>query len=105
MRSTKRENLGTEPAELTDPEREAASERFCVIWPFLEAGVPLKRIAEEQGKSLRTLRYWVALYRKGDIPALVPKRKCRSDRGKRRMRQRGRAEESLLTDAVANEPA
>ncbi len=56
MRSTKHENLGTELAKLTDPERRAASERFRVIWPFLEAGVPLKRIAEEQGKSLRTLR-------------------------------------------------
>ncbi len=85
MSSTKQDNLGTELAKLTDPERRAASERFRVIWPFLEAGVPLKRIAEEQGKSLRTLRYWVALYRKGDIPALAPK--PRSDRGKRRMRE------------------
>ncbi len=91
MRSTKQDNLGTEPAELTDPERQAASERFCVIWPFLECGVPLKRIAEEQGKSLRTLRYWATLYRKSNIPALVPKRKCRSDRGKRRMREESKA--------------
>lgn len=72
MRSAKDDNLGTELAKLTDPQRRAASERFRVIWPFLEAGVPLKQIAEKHGKSLRTLRYWVALYRKGDIPALVP---------------------------------
>lgn len=61
MRSTKRENPGTEPAELTDSERQAASERFHIILPFLEGRVPLKRIAQEHGKSLRTLRYWVAL--------------------------------------------
>ncbi len=90
MRSTesensRSENSGTELAELTDPQRQAASERFRTIWPYLEGGVPLKRIAREHGKSLRTLRYWVALHRKGDIPALVPKR--RSDRGKRRMRE------------------
>lgn len=84
MRSTRSEDPATELAELTDPERQAASERFRLIWPFLEAGVPLKRIAEKSGKSVRTLRYWVALYRRGDIPTLVPK--PRSDRGKRRMR-------------------
>jgi putative transposase len=82
--SAKAENLGTELAKLTDPQRRAASERFRVIWPFLEGGVPLKRLAEKHGKSVRTLRYWVALYRKGDILALAPK--PRSDRGKRRMR-------------------
>ena len=57
MRSTKQDNLGTEPAELTDAERQVASERFRVICPFLEAGVPLKRLAQEHGRSLRTLRY------------------------------------------------
>jgi transposase-like protein len=77
--SAKAENLGTELAKLTDPQRRAASERFRVIWPFLEGGVPLKRLAEKHGKSVRTLRYWVALYRKGDILALAPK--PRSDRG------------------------
>ncbi len=85
MRSTKPEDPGMDLAELTDPEREAATERFRIIWPFLEAGVPLKRLAQEHGKSLRTLRYWVAVYRDGDLPALVPRR--RSDRGKRRMRE------------------
>ncbi len=89
MRSAKYDNVGTELAEPIDPERQAASERFRVIWPFLEAGVPLKRLAKEQGKSLRTLRYWVALYRKGDIPALVSK--SHSDRGKRRMREESKA--------------
>jgi transposase-like protein len=77
--SAKAENLGTELAKLTDPQRRAASERFRVIWPFLEGGVPLKQLAEKHGKSVRTLRYWVALYRKGDILALAPK--PRSDRG------------------------
>lgn len=61
MRPTKQDNLGTEPAELTDAERQAASERFRVTWPFVECGVPLKRIAEEHVKSLRTLLYWVAI--------------------------------------------
>jgi hypothetical protein len=60
VRSAKSEVPGTELAKLTDPERQAASERFRVILPFLEASVPLKRIAEEPGKSLRSLRYWVA---------------------------------------------
>lgn len=79
MSSAKAENLGTELAKLTDPQRRAACERFRVIWPFLEGGVPLKQLAEKHGKSVRTLRYWVALYRKGDILALAPK--SRSDRG------------------------
>jgi transposase-like protein len=86
VRSTRPEDPGTELAKLTDPERRAASERFRVIWPLLYAGVPLKRLAGEHGKSLRTLRYWVALYRKGDLPALAPK-PC-SQRGKCRIRRR-----------------
>lgn len=81
-------------AELSDSQREAASERYRVIQPFLEEGIPLKRITEESGKSLRTLRYWIALYRKGGLPSLVPKN--RSDRGKRRMR----TELKALAEAV-----
>lgn len=94
MRSTQSEDQSTALAKLTDPERRAASERFRIIWPFLEAGVPLKRIAEKHGKSLRTLRYWVAFYRKGEFAALVPKR--RSDRGQRRMR----ADLKVLAEAL-----
>ena len=86
MRSTRPEDPGTELAKLTDPERRAASERFRVIWPLLYAGVHLKRLAEGHGMSLRTLRYWAALYRKGDLPALAPK--PRSQRGKCRIRRR-----------------
>lgn len=81
-------------ADLTDAEREVASKRFHAISGFLERGVPLEQIALEHGKSLRTLRYWVALYRQGDLPALAPKR--RSDRGRRHMREELKA----LAEAV-----
>jgi putative transposase len=55
--------------------------RIRAIRPFLEEGVPHARLAEEQGRSLRTMRYWVARYRRAGIAGLARKR--RSDRGQR----------------------
>lgn len=60
-----------------------AHERYDLIRPFLEEGVPLPRIAERSGKTVRTLRAWVSRYREEDVPGLAPKE--RSDRGRRRV--------------------
>lgn len=80
--------------DLTDSEREIACKRFYVIKAFLEKDASLEQLAETHDKSSRTLRYWVAHYRKGGLPALAPKN--RSDRGKRRMR----TELKALAEAV-----
>ena len=46
---------------LSEAERDRALERFQLLQPFLEDGVPLRRLARERGLALRTARRWVAL--------------------------------------------
>lgn len=67
---------------LTETERSAALDRFHLIQPFLEDGVPLTHIAAEHHAPLRTLRRWVAQYRTRGLTGLI--RTPRSDRGQRR---------------------
>ena len=43
----------------TEDQRVQAHERFVLIRPFLEEGVPLTQIAEAQHLPLRTARRWV----------------------------------------------
>jgi putative transposase len=59
-----------------------ALERFRIIRPFLEGGVPLTAIAAAHAVSLRTLRRWVSGYRARGLPGLA--RKARTDQGHRR---------------------
>ena len=66
----------------TEDQRVQAHERFVLIRPFLEEGVPLTQIAEAQHLPLRTARRWVAAFRTYGLAGLV--RQARSDRGKRR---------------------
>jgi putative transposase len=68
---------------LSESERDLALERFLLLRPFLEEGVPLVRVARERGLVLRTARRWVALYRRQGLAGLA--RKSRSDRDRRRL--------------------
>jgi putative transposase len=53
------------------------------VQPFLEVGVPLTRLARTQGIPLRTLRHWVAQYRRAGLAGLA--RQPRADRGQRHL--------------------
>src|SRR4051794_4169671 len=68
---------------LTEAQRERALERFQIVRPFLEEGIPLARVARERGIVLRTLQRWVVRYRHEGLAGLA--RKERSDRGKRQL--------------------
>lgn len=63
---------------LRDEDRATALERFHLLRPALEEGVPLTRLAHLHGLPLRTARRWVALYRQQGLCGLV--RKERADR-------------------------
>jgi putative transposase len=67
---------------LSESARNQAWQRFEVIRPFLQEGVPLSTVVRQHAISLRTARRWVQIYRQGGLAALC--RQPRSDRGKRR---------------------
>lgn len=69
-------------AALSETARNQAWQRFQVIQPFLQEGVPLTTLARQHALSVRTARRWVELYRQGGLAALC--RQQRSDRGTRR---------------------
>ena len=68
---------------LSEAERALAFERFDLLRPALEEGVPLARVARDRGIALRTAQRWAGQYRRGGLAGLV--RKGRSDRGKRHL--------------------
>jgi len=68
---------------LTDEARSRALARFQIIRPFLEDGVPLTRITQDQGLVLRTARRWVDRYRREGLAGLA--RKERNDKDKRKL--------------------
>src|SRR5712691_5149735 len=63
--------------------RAQAFERFKIIRPFLEEGIPLLTLAQHHERSARTLQRWVHHYQQGGLVALC--RKSRADRGARRV--------------------
>jgi len=68
---------------LSEAERALTFERFELLRPSLEEGVPLARVARDQGIALRTARRWAEQYRREGLTGLA--RKGRSDRGKRHL--------------------
>jgi putative transposase len=68
---------------LTEQERSLALDRFQILRPCLEDGVPLARVAEENHLSVRTVRRWAESYRQFGLAGLC--RKGRADKRKRRM--------------------
>lgn len=67
----------------SDEDRVAAMDRFRVLQPHLEIGVPLTAVAEASGHSVRTLRWWAAEYREAGLAGLVRRR--RFDAGRRKL--------------------
>ena len=70
-------------AQLPEPDRAAALTRFRILRPHLEDGVPLARVARDQGLELRTLQRWLRAYRQQGLAGLT--RKVRRDRGRREL--------------------
>ena len=68
---------------LSEAERALAFERFELLRPALDEGVPLARVARDRGIALRTAQRWAGQYRRDGLAGLV--RKGRSDRGKRHL--------------------
>jgi putative transposase len=68
--------------DLSENERNQALARFYLLRPFFEEGVPLARLAQQQGLALRTARRWVRQYRQRGLAGLA--RKARADRGTHR---------------------
>ena len=64
-------------AALTEAERTLALARFRLLQPCLEEGVPLTRLAQQQGMPLRTAQRWLAQYRHRGLAGLV--RRHRAD--------------------------
>jgi putative transposase len=69
-------------ATFTERQRERALERFALIRPHLEEGVPLTTLACTSQKSASTLQRWARNYREEGLGGLAPQR--RSDGGKSR---------------------
>jgi len=68
--------------DVSEAERRQALERFHILRPCLEDGVPLARLSRERELQLRTLQRWVRAYRQQGLYGLV--RTSRADRGARR---------------------
>jgi putative transposase len=66
-------------AALSESARQLALDRFGVLRPCLEDGVPLAAVAREQGLQLRRLQRWMRAYRREGLSGLA--RKPYSDRG------------------------
>jgi len=59
-------------SSLPDEGRLRAFARFQIIRPFLEEGVPLTQIAQDQGLVLRTARRWVVPLLAGQASQAFP---------------------------------
>jgi len=68
-------------AELSESQRNHAIERFAVLRPHLENGVPLAQLSRQQRIPRRTLHRWLQAYRQQGLVGLA--RKSRDDRGHR----------------------
>jgi putative transposase len=79
MTLTRRSGIGC----YTEEERTLALDRFQILRPFLEDGVSLVRIAEENHLGVRTVNRWAENYRKQGLAGLC--RKTRADKSKRQM--------------------
>lgn len=71
------------PAGPRPSEQAEAMARFAVLRPHLEDGVPLTRAAAEAEVPIRTVRRWLARYRRDGLVGLT--RGTRADRGCRRL--------------------
>jgi putative transposase len=65
-------------SSLTETERNLALERFRLIRPYLEDGVPLARVVQDKEITVRTAQRWVKQYHRNGLAGLV--RKARADK-------------------------
>lgn len=56
---------------LTGSEREVALQRFHLLRPAIENGVPLTRVARDENVSLRTAQRWMAAYGREGMAGLA----------------------------------
>ena len=70
-------------AALTEGQRARAMQRWRVLRPHIEEGVPLPAAAAAAGVAVRTLERWLARYRDDGILGLA--RSPRSDRSRRKL--------------------
>jgi putative transposase len=68
------------PSGLSEAEQARALERFQILRPFLEGGIPLARVARDRGLVLRTARRWVDRYRRQGLAGLSRKERSDKDR-------------------------
>ncbi len=68
---------------LGEDDRRQAMERFSLLRPHLEEGVPLASIARHLGLTARTMQRWLRQYRRHGLAGLAPK--PRADVGRRRL--------------------
>ncbi len=61
---------------LSEHDRQRALERFALLRPHLEEGVPLVTIARGLGLTARTLQRWVRAYRRQGLAGLVRARRA-----------------------------
>lgn len=77
--NAKREPTIAPLTTLTDAERARALDRFRLLQPCVEDGVPLAPLARQHGMALRTAQRWLQRYRQHGLAGLV--RQTRADRG------------------------
>jgi len=68
--------------QLSDEDRAVALQRFALLRPALEDGIPLAHLARSSGIPLRTAQRWVAQYRQLGLAGIA--RTHRRDRGTHR---------------------
>jgi putative transposase len=66
-------------AALSPDERTRALQRYHILQPFVEHGMPLTHVARHHGMALRTVQRWLAQYRRDGLVGLA--RRVRNDRG------------------------
>jgi putative transposase len=80
---------------LTEQQRQQAAQKYALLQPHLENGVPLKHLAQEHGIPYRTLQRWKARYMEFGLAGLA--RQERVDKGTRHVP----AELQMIIEGIA----
>ena len=76
-------NMPRPLTELTEAQRDQAMARFALLRRHVEDGVPLARLARQEGVPIRTARRWLSQYRQRGLIGLA--RQARADAGTHKM--------------------
>ncbi len=80
---TRDDPLADRLTALSEEDRGAAMDRFRVLQPHIEGGVPLAELARASTVPLRTLQRWLARYRAEGLTGLARRPRC--DAGRRKL--------------------